>query len=170
MEPFSYLANMAWRDRERGFDLTVKWEATKNDEGLFLHHSTRLVPKPLERNIRAAPQRPRGTDGVPPKLFLCMNRVTRQHRQIIVCHLLRRGLLDRSLVSFRDDDPDQTHFGRTGDGDGVAGTAKAAAANHRSRPAAGPRQLFSKQCRRGQDWRILALSRHLLFRRDGNSF
>ncbi len=110
VEPFSYLAKMACRDRERGFDLTVNWVATKNGEGLFLHQSTRLVPKQLAQNIRADPERPRGIDGVPSKLFLCMNRVTRQHRRTIVCHLLRRGFLDRSLVSFRDDNPDQTLF------------------------------------------------------------
>jgi len=46
----------------------------------------------------------------PSKLFLTMNRVTRPHRRMVVCFLQACGLLDRSLVSFRDDKPQDTHF------------------------------------------------------------
>jgi hypothetical protein len=40
-----------------------------------------------------------------------MNRAARHHRRALVCHLLRRGFLERSLVSFRDDGADAVRFG-----------------------------------------------------------
>jgi hypothetical protein len=113
IEPFSYMAQLTRREHERGFGLTVNWEATRNGNGLLFHQMTRLTSgrlRPGPSSIAASLERPRGADTLPPKLFLCMNRFTRQHRRSIVCHLLRRGFLERSLVSFRDDHPERTRF------------------------------------------------------------
>ena len=113
LEPFSYMAQLTRRERERGFGVTVNWEATRNGDGLLFHQMTRLASgrlRPGPSSIAASLERPRGADALPPKLFLCMNRLTRPHRRSIVCHLLRRGFLERSLVSFRDDYPERTRF------------------------------------------------------------
>jgi hypothetical protein len=113
LEPFSYMAQATYCGHEQGFDVSVRWDATKTAGDLFLHQATHLTLKPIKQgtsDIYAYPERPRSADALPPKLFLCMNRVTRSHRRTIVCHLLRRGFLERSLVSFRDDNPDQIHF------------------------------------------------------------
>ena len=109
VEPFSHLAQATCRQRERGFEATVDWEATKNVDGTFTHQSTRLALEPAQDTgaVGAHPERP---TNAPPKLFLCMNRMPRKHRRAIVCHLLRRGFLERSLVSFHDDNPDRIHF------------------------------------------------------------
>ena len=110
VEPFSHLAQATLREEERGFRASVNWEAEKKADGTFTHRRTRLSLHPTGQDPadRLADCRPGPT---PPKLFLCMNRMPRKHRRIIVCHLLRRGYLERSLISFRDDKPKQIHFG-----------------------------------------------------------
>jgi hypothetical protein len=110
VEPFSHLAQATLREEERGFKVSVKWEAEKGAAGAFTHRRTRLSLYATGQDPadRLADCRPAQT---PPKLFLCMNRMPRKHRRIIVCHLLRRGYLERSLISFRDDKPKHIHFG-----------------------------------------------------------
>ena len=110
VEPFSHLAQATLREEERGFRASVNWEVEKEADGTFTHRRTRLSLHPTSQDPadRPAECRPGPT---PPKLFLCMNRMPRKHRRIIVCHLLRRGYLERSLISFRDDKPKHIHFG-----------------------------------------------------------
>lgn len=50
---------------------------------------------------------PYNIDVVPEKLFLMWNRRFRGHRAELVLHLEKHNLLDRSLVSFSDVDPDR---------------------------------------------------------------
>jgi len=108
-EHFSYLVQSIWRAREQGFDLEVQWHAKQLPQGVCLHQATHLTVKSVRQNmIRTHPTARRGA--LPPKLFLSMNRVARPHRRTIVCHLLRRGFLERSIVSFHDDHPDRTRF------------------------------------------------------------
>jgi hypothetical protein len=110
IEPFSHLAQTTCREDARGFKVSVRWEATRHADRTHSHQCTHLArhsTMPNASDVVAHPARP---TNAPPKLFLCMNRIPRPHRRTIVCHLLRRGFLGRSLVSFHDDDPDHTHF------------------------------------------------------------
>jgi hypothetical protein len=111
VEPFSHLVQAVQRARQEGFDLIVRWQAAQVAHGMVVHQATHLAVNPMPQNAfrsLAHPDPPRAA--LPPKLFLCMNRATRPHRRTIVTHLLRRGFLERSVVSFRDDHPGQTHF------------------------------------------------------------
>lgn len=108
-EHFSCLIQAIRRAHEEGFDLNVRWHAEKLSNGVYLHQATHLSVKSVPQNkILARPGARR--DALPPKLFLSMNRMARPHRRAIVCHLLRRGFLERSRVSFCDDRPDKTRF------------------------------------------------------------
>ena len=108
-EHFSYLVQAIRRAHEQGFDLDVRWHAKELPQGLNLHQTTHLTVKPVRQSTILTHPRAR-CGALPPKLFLSMNRMARPHRRTIVCHLLRRGFLERSIVSFRDDDPDRTRF------------------------------------------------------------
>jgi len=110
VEPFSHFAQLACREKERGYQAKVDWKATKNADGTFTHQYTRLALEPITQNAGAIGAQPKRPTNGPPKLFLCMNRMPRKHRRTIVCHLLRRGFLERSLISFHDDNPDWIHF------------------------------------------------------------
>ena len=108
VEPFSHLAQATFREEERGFRASVSWEAEKNADGTFTHKYTRLsLQRTAQNPADLLADRQRATK----RLFLCMNRMPRKHRRTIVCHLLRRGYLGRSLISFRDDKPKQIDFG-----------------------------------------------------------
>ena len=108
-EHFSYLVQAILRAHEQGFELDVRWHAKQLPHGLNVHQATHLTLKPVRPStILRHPKARCGT--LPPKLFLSMNRMARPHRRTIVCHLLRRGFLERSVVSFRDDHPDRTDF------------------------------------------------------------
>jgi hypothetical protein len=107
-EHFSSLVQSIRRAHEQGFDLDVRWHAKQSPQGICFHQATHLTVKSLRQNIILTHQIRRGA--LPPKLFLSMNRETRPHRRTIVCHLLRQGFLERSIVSFRDDHPDRTRF------------------------------------------------------------
>jgi hypothetical protein len=110
-EPYSYLVQAIQRAHEQGFDLTVRLHAAETAHHDCLHRATHLTVNPIPQNaIRAHAHLDTPRTAPPPKLFLCMNRATRPHRRAVVCHLLRRGFLDRSVVSFRDDQPHQTRF------------------------------------------------------------
>ena len=109
IEPFSHLAQATCRENERGSEVKVDWKAVKNADGIFTHQRTHLNVQSRRRNTSVS-CRERATNAAPPMLFLCMNRMPRRHRRIIVCHLLRRGFLERSLVSFRDDNAQAIHF------------------------------------------------------------
>lgn len=109
VEPFSHLAQATRRERERGLEARVGWEATKNVNGTFTHLGTRLALEPAQ-NIGAIGAHHERPTSVPRMLFLCMNRMPRKHRRAIVCHLLRLGFLERSLVSFNDENTDRMHF------------------------------------------------------------
>jgi hypothetical protein len=108
-EHFSYLVQVIMRAHEQGLELDVRWHAKQLPHGLNVHQATHLTVKPVRPSTILT--RPNARCGaLPPKLFLSMNRMVRPHRRTIVCHLLRRGFLERSVVSFRDDHPDRTHF------------------------------------------------------------
>jgi len=107
IEPFSHLAKATWREDERGFEVAVNWEATKSAERTLTHKSTRVALRARPDDIRDHCERAHAT---PTKLFLCMNRAPRPHRRAIVCHLLRRGFIEDSLVSFHDDNHKDIHF------------------------------------------------------------
>jgi hypothetical protein len=110
-EPYSYLVQAAQRAHEQGFSLTVRLDATPTANGECLHQATHISMTAMPQNARLAAAPPDARRAAPPpKLFLCMNRVPRPHRRAIVCHLLRRGLLDRSMVSFRVDRPIWARF------------------------------------------------------------
>jgi hypothetical protein len=110
VEPFSYLAQAMRLMQESGFDLTVELQGTTSANGFYMHRTVRLALKPTGLNASAMePERLHRADTLPPKLFLCMNRRPHKHRRTIVCHLIRRGFLERSLVSFRDDHPEPAH-------------------------------------------------------------
>jgi hypothetical protein len=111
VEPFSYLIPAMHRIEEAGFDLTLEHKSRRNPDGFYRHEMTRLVLSslPHEKNLSEL-QRIRTANELPPKLFLCMNRRPHQHRRAIVCHLMRRGFLQHSLVSFRDDHPAQSLY------------------------------------------------------------
>jgi hypothetical protein len=111
VEHFSHLAQATCREDERGFETRVDWEAVKNADGTFTHQRTHLVVQRTTRDVGSNVAHPDRLTNVPSKLFLCMNRMPRRHRRIIVCHLLRRGFLERSLVSFRDDNPKPIKLG-----------------------------------------------------------
>ena len=108
-EHFSYLVQSMRRAHEQGFDLDVQWHAKQSPQGICLHQATHLTVKSVRQNMILTHQSIR-RGALPPKLFLSMNWVTRPHRRTIVCHLLRRDFLERSIVSFRDDHPDRTRF------------------------------------------------------------
>jgi len=108
-EHFSYLVQAIRRAHEQGFDLDIRWHAKQLPHGLNLHQATHLTVKPVRQSTILTDPRAR-CGALPPKLFLSMNRMARPHRRTIVCHLLRRGFLERSIVSFRDDHPDRTRF------------------------------------------------------------
>jgi hypothetical protein len=112
VEPFSYLAQAALCVEERGFDLLVESKGSTDAHGAYRQEAIRLALSPIGRRLGNPDPDPARLDGsLPPKLFLCMNRRPHGHRRKIVCHLLRRGHLERSLVSFRDDKPKAIHWG-----------------------------------------------------------
>ena len=105
-EHFSYLVQAIRRAHEQGFDLDVQWHAKQLPHGVNLHQATHLTVKSVRQNTHPSAR----CGALSPKLFLSMNRVARPHRRTIVCHLLRRGFLEHSIVSFRDDHPDRSRF------------------------------------------------------------
>jgi hypothetical protein len=111
VELVSYVTQSLWRLHERGLDLRVDWDWGEHVLGKS-NVATRLAVEPLDRPLDAlyaSVADPAG-DTVPDKLFLCMNRIPRPHRRLLVCWLEMKGLLDRSLVSFRDDAPAATVY------------------------------------------------------------
>ena len=111
VEPFSYLLQAMHRMQEAGFDLTLEHKCKTSAQGFYLHEMTRLVLQPSVRNTNTFDVQPtRMANKLPPKLFLCMNRRPHKHRRAIVCHMLHRGFLQQSLVSFRDDSPAQDRW------------------------------------------------------------
>jgi hypothetical protein len=107
VEPFSFLAQAAQRIQEQGVELEVESKGNTNARGAYQQQGIRLTLSRTARSAVGLESEPPLAAGSPPtKLFLCMNRRPHQHRRSIVCHLLRRGHLERSLVSFRDDNPE----------------------------------------------------------------
>jgi len=105
-EYFSYMTKMIRRLHESGYDITMYWDLTSSERGLE-HHGIDIELNRLDRplsDVYASVTSPDG-ESEPSKLFLCMNRITRAYRRHIVVCLQSRGLLERSLVSFNDEEP-----------------------------------------------------------------
>src|ERR1700728_700746 len=110
-EYYSYMTKMMRRLHESGYDITMHWDMVSSDSGLA-HHAIDIEIRPLDHRLSDVYASVTSPDGEyePAKLFLCMNRITREHRRHIVVWLQTCGLLDRSLVSFKDDEPDTYRF------------------------------------------------------------
>lgn len=106
-EYFSYMTQKMHRLQEEGLDITMYWDVVSSDSGLA-HHGIDIEIKALDRPLSDVyASAVTLNDGFePPKLFLCMNRITREHRRDIVVWLEALGLLGRCLVSFKDEEPD----------------------------------------------------------------
>lgn len=111
VEPYSYLAQATRRTHDQGLDLLVDSKGRSDPSGAYRQEAIRLTLSPVGpgSGIREPDPPPRAASP-PARLFLCMNRRPHRHRRRIVCHLLRRGYLERSLVSFRDDNPKAIHW------------------------------------------------------------
>jgi len=110
LEPYSYMAKQTRLTHQDGFNLSVNWDIDP-DHGGHTYKSIQLELVPLDRPLAEIYANIPNENAPPPsKLFLCMNRVVRPHRRLIVCFLQRIGLLDKSLVSFREENPSQTRF------------------------------------------------------------
>jgi hypothetical protein len=110
-EYFSYMTKMMRRLHESGYDITMHWDLVSSERGLA-HYGIDIEIKPLDRplsDVYASVESP--DDGLEPsKLFLCMNRITRAYRRHIVVCLQSCGLLERSLVSFKDEEPETSQY------------------------------------------------------------
>lgn len=110
-EYYSYMTKMMRRLHESGYDITMHWDVVSSDSGLA-HHGIDIEIKPLDRSlfdVYASVPSPDG-ERESAKLFLCMNRITREHRRHIVVWLQTCGLLERSLVSYKDEEPDTYRY------------------------------------------------------------
>ena len=84
----------------------VEWKAEESADRTLTHKCTRVALRSGESREAPGVKVYSGRS----KLFLCMNRAPRHHRRTLVCHLLRRGFIERSLVSFQDDGGDPVRF------------------------------------------------------------
>jgi hypothetical protein len=110
-ELYLYMSQSMRRTVERGkqFSAQIRW-SFGGTPGL---HRSLFAFQPLNRpieSIYAGQASPAIADRKPTKLFHCMNRAVKAHRRLIVCHLQRLGLIERSLVSFNDPEPSSTVF------------------------------------------------------------
>jgi hypothetical protein len=111
-EYFSYMTKMIRRLHGSGYDITMHWDVVSSERGLA-HYGIDIEIKPLDRplsDVYASAASP-NDESEPTKLFLCMNRITREYRRHIVVYLQSCGLLERSLVSFKDEEPDSYRYG-----------------------------------------------------------
>jgi hypothetical protein len=110
-EYFSYMTQRMRRLHESGYDITMYWDVVTSDNELA-HHGIDVEIRPLDRPLSDvyADAITLNDEFEPPKLFLCMNRITRDHRRHIVVWLQSLGLLDRCLVSFKDEQPDSSRY------------------------------------------------------------
>ena len=87
------------------------WDVVSSDKGLA-HYAIDIKIQPLGRPLSDvyASVMSSYTERKPDKLFLCMNRITREHRRHAVVWLQKCGLLDRSLISFKDEEADKYQY------------------------------------------------------------
>ncbi|HXQ74721.1 MAG TPA: hypothetical protein VN844_29725 [Pyrinomonadaceae bacterium] len=112
-EYFSYMTKMMRRLHESGYDITMHWDLVSSERGLA-HYGIDIEIKPLDRPLSDVYASVSDNDYEPAKLFLCMNRITRGYRRHIVVCLQSCGLLERSLVSFNDEEPDTSWYDEPG--------------------------------------------------------